>query len=72
MRRKSKKMLSIFLAVLMAVTGIMPAVSAFAGDGVEGYWDIELFYKDTDTMVPSYVDETAEEKQTYVQTMEGG
>ena len=39
MRRKSKKMLSIFLAVLMAVTGIMPAVSAFAGDGVEGYWD---------------------------------
>lgn len=72
MRRKSKKMLSIFLAVLMAVTGIMPAVSAFAGDGVEGYWDIELFYKDTDTMVPSYVDETAEEKQTYVQTMKEG
>ena len=72
MKRKSKKMLSIFLAVLMAVTGIMPAVSAFAGDGVEGYWDIELFYKDTDTMVPSYVDETAEEKQTYVQTMKEG
>ena len=44
----------------------------FCGRGVEGYWDIELFYKDTDTMVPSYVDETAEEKQVYVETMKEG
>lgn len=72
MKRKSKKLLSVLLAVLMAVTGIIPAASAFAGDGVEGYWDIELFYKDTDTMVPSYVDETAEEKQVYVETMKEG
>lgn len=56
MKRKGKKLISVLLAVLMAVTGIIPAASAFAGDGVEGYWDIELFYKDTNTMVPSYVD----------------
>ena len=36
MKRKSKKLLSVLLAVLMAVTGIIPAASAFAGDGVEG------------------------------------
>lgn len=72
MKRKGKKLISVLLAVLMAVTGIIPAASAFAGDGVEGYWDIELFYKDTDTMVPSYVDETAEEKQVYVETMKEG
>lgn len=50
MKRKGKKLISVLLALLMAVTGIIPAASAFAGDGVEGYWDIELFYKDTDTM----------------------
>ncbi len=72
MKRKGKKLISVLLAVLMAVTGIIPAASAFAGDGVEGYWDIELFYKDTDTMVPSYVDETAQEKQVYVETMKEG
>lgn len=49
-----KRILSIFLAVLIAFTGIIPATAAFAGDGVEGYNDIELFYKDTDTIVPTY------------------
>ena len=72
MKRKSKKLLSVLLAVLMAATSIIPAASAFAGDGVEGYWDIELFYKDTDTIVPSYVDESAEEKEVYVETMKEG
>lgn len=37
MKRKGKKLISVLLAVLMAVTGIIPAASAFAGDGVEGY-----------------------------------
>ena len=41
MKRKGKKLISVLLALLMAVTGIIPAASAFAGDGVEGYWDIE-------------------------------
>ena len=47
----------------MAVTGIIPAASAFAGDGVEGYWGYRAFFiKDTDTMVPSYVDENSARK----------
>lgn len=72
MKRKSKKIISVFLAILMAVTSVMPAVTAFAGDGVENFWDIQLFYKDTDTIVPEYVDETAAEKQEYVETMKEG
>ena len=72
MKRKSKKIISVFLAILMAVTGVMPAVTAFAGDGVENFWDIQMFYKDTDTIVPEYVDETAAEKQEYVETMKEG
>lgn len=40
MKRKSKKIISVFLAILMAVTSVMPAVTAFAGDGVENLWDI--------------------------------
>lgn len=69
MRRKA---ISIFLAVLMAVTGILPAATAYADDGVEGFYEIQLFYKETDTMVPTYVDETAEEKQTYIEYMVEG
>lgn len=72
MKRKSKKIISVFLAILMAVSGVMPAVTAFAGDGVENFWDIQMFYKDTDTIVPEYVDETAAEKQEYVETMKEG
>lgn len=67
-----RKAISIFLAVLMAVTGILPAATAFADDGVESPYEIQLFYKETDTMVPTYVDETAEEKQTYIEYMVEG
>lgn len=35
----TSKAISIFLAVLMAVTGILPATAAFAGDGVDGKYD---------------------------------
>lgn len=49
-----KRIISIILAVLMAFTGVLPASAVFAADGVEGYWDIELFYKDSDTVVPEY------------------
>lgn len=49
-----KRIFSIFIAVLMAFTGILPASAAFAGDGVEEYWDLRLYYKDTDTAVPRY------------------
>ena len=35
----TSKAISIFLAVLMAVTGILPATEAFAGDGVDRKYD---------------------------------
>ena len=56
-RNVRKRILSCLLAVLMAFSGIIPAMSVFAGDGVEGYHDIELFYKETNTIVPTYKDD---------------
>ena len=64
MNKKSsfrKRMLSMLLAVLMAFTAVMPATAAFAGDGVEGYHEIELFYKQSDTIIPTYIDDTLPE-----------
>lgn len=52
-----KKAVSIMLAVVMAFTAMLPAMSAFAGDGVEGYYDLQIFYSDTDTIVPTYEDD---------------
>lgn len=52
-----KKAVSIMLAVVMAFTAVLPAMSAFAGDGVEGYYDLQIFYSDTDTIVPTYEDD---------------
>lgn len=72
MKTKQKKLISIVLAVLMAFTGILPAFTAAAADGVEGNYVIELFYKDTDTIIPTYIDETAEEKQAYIEYMHEG
>ncbi|MBR2134525.1 MAG: Ig-like domain-containing protein [Eubacterium sp.] len=67
-----RRILSLMLALLMAVTGVVPAASAFAeGDGVEGMYQIELFYKDSNTIVPTYVDDTVpdEEKKEYIEYM---
>ena len=49
-----KKALSILLAAVLAFTTALPAFSAFAGDGVSGYYDLQIFYSDTDTIVPTY------------------
>lgn len=45
MRTKSKRAISILLSVLMAVSGIIPAMSAFAasGDGVFDKIEMKLF-----------------------------
>lgn len=64
-----KRICSIILAVLMAFTGLLPAAAAFAADGVVGYYDIELFYKDTDTIVPSYLEDG---ETTYIEYMKEG
>ena len=53
MRKNKKRLISLVLSVLIAFSGIFPAFNAFADDGVEGYYDIELFYKDTNTIVPN-------------------
>lgn len=71
-RNVRKRILSCLLAVLMAFSGIIPAMSVFAGDGVEGYHDIELFYKETNTIVPTYKDDTAEVKEDYIEYMVEG
>ena len=71
-QRLTKRLLSIFLAVLMALTGLIPAVSAFAGDGVEGYHTIELFYKETDTIVPSTMLNEEGEEVSYIEYMVEG
>lgn len=66
---RRKRICSIILAVLMAFTGVLPATASFAADGVEGYWDIELFYKDTDTIVPTYQEDGT---STYIEYMKEG
>ena len=53
-RTTKKRIVSIILAVLLTFTGLLPAGTAFAADGVEGYYGLTLFYKDSDTIVPSY------------------
>ncbi len=71
-----KRMLSLLLAVLMAFTGLVPAFTVFAegDDGIEGMYQIELFYSETNTMVPTYVDDTVpdSEKQEYIEYMTEG
>lgn len=64
-----KRFFSIFLAALTALSCLLPAAAAFAADGVEGYYDIELFYKDSDTIVPSYAEDGT---STYIEYMTEG
>ncbi len=61
-----RKAMSIFLAVIIAVSGIIPAFNAFAGDGVEGYYDIQIFYDETGTIVPSYGEDGESEYIEYM------
>lgn len=65
----SRKAISILLSVLMTISGIVPAMSAFAADGVEGYYDLQIFYSETDTMVPTYGDDGETE---YIEYMHEG
>ncbi len=59
----NRKVLSIMLAVLMAATSIVPCFAVQAEDGIIGAYQIEIFYKDTDTIVPTYVDDSLPEDQ---------
>lgn len=59
----TSKAISIFLAVLMAVTGILPATAAFAGDGVDGEYDLRLYYDSTNTAVPTKDEDGSDHKE---------
>lgn len=72
MKMKSKRLMSILLAVLMAVTGVMPAFSAFAEDGeggIIGVYELQIFYENGD-IVPDYDDE--ENKVAHIEHMKEG
>lgn len=62
----TKRSISLLLTVLIAMSGIIPAMSAFAGDGVEGYYDLQIFYKETGTMVPGYMEDNETEYIEYM------
>ncbi|MBQ7203319.1 MAG: Ig-like domain-containing protein [Eubacterium sp.] len=55
-----KKWISIVLSILLAVSGMLPAFTALAGDGVIEAYELEIFYKDSNTMVPTYDDEESQ------------
>lgn len=63
------KAISILLSVLTAFSGVIPAMSAFAADGVEGYYDLQIFYSETNTMAPTYGDDGETE---YIEYMHEG
>lgn len=74
MKTKSKRMLSVLLAVLMAVSGVVPAFTAFAEDGTGGGGIINLYHLDIcyedGSMVPEYDDE--ENKVAHIEHMKEG
>ena len=65
-----KKLISILLCVLLAVSGIVPAFSAYADDGVIDEVELQIFFADTNTMVPTYQEENPDVE--YIITMTEG
>lgn len=64
-----KRVLSAFIAFVVAFTAITPALTASAADGVIDKYEIQLFYKATDTAVPK----TQEDGATpYIEYMKEG
>jgi len=61
-KKLTRKVLSVTLSLLLAVSGIVPVMTAFAEDGVIEAYELEIFYKDSGTMVPTYDDEATKTK----------
>lgn len=64
-----KRLLSIFLAVLMAAGSVIPGFAAFAEDGdggVIGVYNLQIFY-DNGEIVPDFDDE--ENKVAHIEHM---
>lgn len=66
-----KKALCVVMAALISFAGILPAGTVFAAneDGVDVDDVIELFYKDSDTIVPQFQDDNETE---YIEYMKEG
>ena len=65
-----KKLISILLSALLAVTSIVPAFSAHAENGVIDTVDLQIFFSDTNTMVPTY--QEGSDEIEYIITMTEG
>ena len=65
-----KKLISLLLCVLLAVSGIVPAFSAYADSGVIDTVDLQIFFSDTNTMVPTY--QEGSDEIEYIITMTEG
>ena len=65
-----KKLISIMLCVLLAVTSIVPAFSAYADSGVIDTVDLQIFFSDSNTMVPTY-QEGSDEVEYIITLTEG-
>ncbi|MBR4240725.1 MAG: Ig-like domain-containing protein [Eubacterium sp.] len=64
-----KKVISVLLCVLLAAGSSLPAFTASAADGVIDTVELQIFYADTNTMVPTYQEGTDIE---YIITMVEG
>ena len=64
-----KRIISILLCVLLAVSGVVPAFSASAADGVIDTVELQIFFADSNTMVPTFQEGTNVE---YIITMVEG
>lgn len=76
-KASNKRILSLLLAVLMAVTSVVPAFTAFAEEteddhGVIGLYKIEIFYENN-TLVPDYdTNEETGEQTEHIEYMTEG
>ena len=65
-----KKLISLLLCVMLAATSIVPAFSAYADSGVIDTVDLQIFFSDTNTMVPTY--QEGSDEIEYIITMTEG
>ena len=65
-----KKLISLVLCVLLAVTSVVPAFSAYADSGVIDTVDLQIFFSDSNTMVPTY-QEGSDEVEYIITMVEG-
>ena len=65
-----KKLISLLLCGLLAVTSVVPAFSAYADSGVIDTVDLQIFFSDSNTMVPTY-QEGSDEVEYIITMVEG-